>query len=78
MTFSRKSLFSDWIVAQNETEALHICNVANGSEMGLEQDKDVLDTWFCSSLIPIILLGKYLMDFITVNFLIICRSHSYQ
>uniref|UniRef100_A0A1I7VSI3 valine--tRNA ligase n=1 Tax=Loa loa TaxID=7209 RepID=A0A1I7VSI3_LOALO len=47
---------SDWIVAPNKIEALRICDKKN-TGMNLEQDKDVLDTWFCSSLIPIILFG---------------------
>ncbi|KAL3985709.1 valine--tRNA ligase [Acanthocheilonema viteae] len=47
---------SDWIVALNEVEALRLCKGTN-TKMDLKQDKDVLDTWFCSSLIPIILLG---------------------
>ncbi|CAG9535460.1 unnamed protein product [Cercopithifilaria johnstoni] len=47
---------SDWIVAPNESEALRLCDAAN-TKMHLKQDEDVLDTWFCSSLIPIILLG---------------------
>ncbi|KAM3716824.1 putative valine--tRNA ligase [Dirofilaria immitis] len=47
---------SKWIVAHNEAEALHICGEIK-SKMDLEQDKDVLDTWFCSSLIPIVTSG---------------------
>ncbi|KAK6108694.1 valine--tRNA ligase [Brugia pahangi] len=47
---------SDWIVAPNESEALRISGRTN-TRMNLEQDRDVLDTWFCSSLIPIILFG---------------------
>uniref|UniRef100_A0A0R3RW49 valine--tRNA ligase n=1 Tax=Elaeophora elaphi TaxID=1147741 RepID=A0A0R3RW49_9BILA len=47
---------SDWIVAPNKAEALRLCD-RTSTEMNLKQDADVLDTWFCSSLIPIILLG---------------------
>lgn len=46
-------------MAPNESEALRVSGRTN-TRMNLEQDRDVLDTWFCSSLIPIILFGKYL------------------
>ncbi|VDK89364.1 unnamed protein product [Onchocerca ochengi] len=45
---------SEWIVARNKVEALRIYDKTM-TKVDLEQDKDVLDTWFCSSLIPIVM-----------------------
>ncbi|VDO56211.1 unnamed protein product [Onchocerca flexuosa] len=50
---------SEWIVARNEIEALRIYDKTM-TKVDLEQDKDVLDTWFCSSIIPIVMFGKFL------------------
>ncbi|OZC08606.1 putative valine--tRNA ligase [Onchocerca flexuosa] len=47
---------SEWIVARNEIEALRIYDKTM-TKVDLEQDKDVLDTWFCSSIIPIVMFA---------------------
>ncbi|VDM96983.1 unnamed protein product [Thelazia callipaeda] len=47
---------SEWIVALDKVEAQRACG-RRITEIDLEQEKDVLDTWFCSALIPIVLSG---------------------
>ncbi len=44
---------SSWIVARSRDEAERIAD--NGSS--LEQDSDVLDTWFSSALVPLVIAG---------------------
>ncbi|EFC45041.1 valyl tRNA synthetase [Naegleria gruberi] len=48
-----------WIVAHKEEEAISILqkNVPNFSNFVLEQDEDVLDTWFSSGLYPLAAFG---------------------
>ncbi|XP_071740573.1 valine--tRNA ligase, mitochondrial 1-like [Rutidosis leptorrhynchoides] len=51
--------YSDsWVVARNETEAHEEANRKfPGKKFKLEQDPDVLDTWFSSGLFPLTVLG---------------------
>ncbi|MBP0019901.1 MAG: valine--tRNA ligase [Cyanobacteria bacterium SBLK] len=46
-----------FVVARNETEALGKAKVMFGTEVKLEQDPDVLDTWFSSGLWPFSTMG---------------------
>lgn len=47
-----------WIVARDEMEADSIAKVKfRGKKFTLEQDPDVLDTWFSSGLFPFSVLG---------------------
>ena len=56
-----KSLGSDnnrWIVARNESDAnLEAQKKYPGKKLWLDQDPDVLDTWFSSGLFPLTVLG---------------------
>lgn len=54
------SLTEDWIVALHKEDALKLAKQKYGedtTEDMLEQDHDVLDTWFSSGLFPISTLG---------------------
>jgi valyl-tRNA synthetase len=46
-----------WVVARNEAEAYEKARAQYGPEVTLEQDPDVLDTWFSSGLWPFSTLG---------------------
>lgn len=51
-----------WIAAKSEEEAVEIaCNKHgfNKNNITLRQDKDVLDTWFSSALLPLIVTGWF-------------------
>jgi len=45
------------VVARNETEALEKAKAEYGAAAEIEQDEDVLDTWFSSGLWPFSTLG---------------------
>jgi len=51
----------NWVVGRNEEEAyekaLKKLNISDRSQIKLEQDPDVLDTWFSSGLFPFSVLG---------------------
>ena len=47
----------DFVVAKTEDEAYHIARKQYGDDVQLEQDPDVLDTWFSSGLWPFSTLG---------------------
>ncbi|PRQ60023.1 putative valine--tRNA ligase [Rosa chinensis] len=52
------SLDDRWVVARNEEEAKALASQRyEGKEVKLEQDPDVLDTWFSSGLFPLSVLG---------------------
>jgi valyl-tRNA synthetase len=43
----------DWIIAENETQALDMAKKKfQNNFLAIEQDSDVLDTWFSSALLP--------------------------
>ena len=47
-----------WIVARNESDAkLEAQKKYVGMKLRLDQDPDVLDTWFSSGLFPLTVLG---------------------
>ncbi|KAI1722800.1 tRNA synthetases class I (I, l, M and v) domain-containing protein [Ditylenchus destructor] len=47
-----------WIVAKSEAEALNkLGKMGDTSKMAIQRDSDVLDTWFSSSLIPLVVAG---------------------
>lgn len=50
-----------WIVARSEDDAyekaMHLLNCTSKSEINLERDEDVLDTWFSSGLFPFSVMG---------------------
>jgi len=49
----------EWIIAESEDEAIQQANekYPNESPLRLEQDPDVLDTWFSSSIFPLTTMG---------------------
>ena len=47
-----------WVVGRTREEAMERAKVlANGAKFTLEQDEDVLDTWFSSGLWPFSIMG---------------------
>lgn len=52
---------NSWVVARDETAALSLVkarfNITNDSDIRLNQDEDVLDTWFSSALFPFSVFG---------------------
>jgi valyl-tRNA synthetase len=48
---------AQWVVARNEAEAYEKARAQYGLDVTLEQDPDVLDTWFSSGLWPFSTLG---------------------
>ncbi|XP_031789446.1 valine--tRNA ligase, mitochondrial isoform X1 [Nasonia vitripennis] len=46
-----------WIIARSKIEALQIAIKKYGDDVKVEQDNDVLDTWFSSALLPFSSLG---------------------
>lgn len=51
---------SEWLVAKSQSEALQLASQKLGvpeSEINVEQDEDVLDTWFSSGLFPFSVFG---------------------
>ncbi|KAM3184235.1 hypothetical protein ACTXT7_008767 [Hymenolepis weldensis] len=52
---------NSWVVARDETAALSLAkarfNITNDSDICLNQDEDVLDTWFSSALFPFSVFG---------------------
>eukprot|EP00924_Labyrinthula_sp_SR-Ha-C_P014164 snap_masked-scaffold_72-processed-gene-0.19-mRNA-1 protein AED:0.02 eAED:0.02 QI:0/-1/0/1/-1/1/1/0/1066 len=46
-----------WIIAEDEAEALKEAKAKYGSNVKIEQDPDVLDTWFSSGLFPFSVFG---------------------
>ncbi|VUZ43657.1 unnamed protein product [Hymenolepis diminuta] len=52
---------NSWVVARDETAALSLAkarfNITNDSDIRLNQDEDVLDTWFSSALFPFSVFG---------------------
>lgn len=52
----RLNKHSDWFVAEDEATARSFLHV-NNEDIKLDQDTDVLDTWFSSALVPIVLAG---------------------
>jgi valyl-tRNA synthetase len=47
-----------WVVGRSLEQATERAEIlANGAEFTLEQDEDVLDTWFSSGLWPFSILG---------------------
>ncbi|ORD93432.1 SYVC [Enterospora canceri] len=55
--FYKKNDKTEWIVAESIDEARKLVREKEGTEMELEQDGDVLDTWFSSGLWPFSTLG---------------------
>lgn len=54
----QRSDTSQWIVGRNEEEVnARASKLANGASFTLEQDEDVLDTWFSSGLWPFSIMG---------------------
>jgi len=47
----------EWVIARNENEALEKARLLFSGETTVEQDPDVLDTWFSSALFPLAALG---------------------
>ena len=48
----------NWVVGRTREEALHRAELlADGQSFTLEQDEDVLDTWFSSALWPFSIMG---------------------
>jgi len=53
-----KEDINSWVVARNENEAMEIAKKRFGTDkITLEQDEDVLDTWFSSGLFPFSTMG---------------------
>lgn len=48
--------FFSWIAAESIDEAAHLLNLSTPE---IEQDSDVLDTWFSSALIPLTVTGDW-------------------
>ncbi|MFH4977251.1 hypothetical protein AB6A40_003960 [Gnathostoma spinigerum] len=46
-----------WIIAPSEEAAMRQLNLPRDSSVHLHQDIDVLDTWFSSSLVPLVMAG---------------------
>ena len=46
-----------WIIARSKAEAFEIASKEYGNNVELQQDNDVLDTWFSSALLPFSSLG---------------------
>ncbi|WP_341884464.1 valine--tRNA ligase [Synechococcus sp. UW140] len=56
-TAGRVSDATPYVVARDETEALQLAMAKYGADVQIEQDEDVLDTWFSSGLWPFSTLG---------------------
>ena len=48
---------NEWFVARSEEEALKLAKKKYGNNIKVEQDSDVLDTWFSSALLPFSTMG---------------------
>ena len=46
-----------WLAARSEEEALLLAKKKYGNSVQVEQDSDVLDTWFSSALLPFSAVG---------------------
>jgi valyl-tRNA synthetase len=69
-----------WVVGRTREQAMERAEVlANGRKFDLEQDEDVLDTWFSSGLWPFSIMGwpeKVCIFFLFVYFRLI-RGYVY-
>uniref|UniRef100_A0A183VAK6 valine--tRNA ligase n=1 Tax=Toxocara canis TaxID=6265 RepID=A0A183VAK6_TOXCA len=49
--------FREWITATSELDAQRILGLGSRKDVEILQDDDVLDTWFSSSLVPLVIQG---------------------
>jgi len=55
--YSNNGNITSWIVARSEEEAHRQARDKYGDVVSIQQDHDVLDTWFSSAIIPFAILG---------------------
>jgi len=55
--YSNNGNITSWIVARSEEEAYRQARDKYGDVVSIQQDHDVLDTWFSSAIIPFAILG---------------------
>jgi len=56
-SYSNNGNTTSWIVARSEEEARRKAKERYGDVVSIQQDEDVLDTWFSSAIIPFATLG---------------------